>query len=250
AKLPVSGLVIGAVYPDMRHDIIRKEIAELLRDPQTRGRLERTERGREILMRIPAEPQERAASASESKQNDASPMTRTERAVTEVLESWIGLETLRGAGRALVRLTLEDVRRYFESLRARYTRDLSRYRVPILPQRYRENMKAWRAIFETARDAKIPMLVYIAPRPGDFYPFDADGYGQFKRDIEALARETGAAFVNLEDAVPNREWGEVDLSFGFLVRDPFHFTAQGHALMAEALLPHIKRTFRIGRAAP
>jgi lysophospholipase L1-like esterase len=83
-------------------------------------------------------------------------------------------------------------------------------------------------------------LLYIAPRPTDFFPYDAAGYAAYKRDIAALARQTGATLANIEDAVPNRYWGMVDLAFGFPVRDPFHFRAEGHALTAKALVPLIE----------
>jgi lysophospholipase L1-like esterase len=129
-----------------------------------------------------------------------------------------------------------------ESLRARYTRDLSRYRVPILPQSYAANWRAWDEMLAATKAAGIPTLVYIAPRPTDFYPFDPAGYDAFKRDMERLARRQEAAFANFENVVPNNMWGLVDISFGFYARDPFHFTAEGHALFGRAMVPEIRRS--------
>ncbi|MBM3528079.1 MAG: hypothetical protein FJX62_08300 [Alphaproteobacteria bacterium] len=97
-------------------------------------------------------------------------------------------------------------------------------------------------MLDIARMRNIPALVYIAPRPTDFFPFDPTAYAAFKQDLAALAAEREAGFANIEDAVfPDDKFGMADLAFGFYARDPFHFSADGHAQMADALLPHIRR---------
>lgn len=245
-KLRISGLIFGAVYPDMRHETVRDDIARLIDDPQTRRQIEQREYGAQIVSGIAHTPGTRRQSVPAPERKDDSLMAQSESALTEMLEEFFGFETLRSKGRLVIRITLENIRRYFESLRARHTRDLSRYRIPVTQRGYEANLQAWQRMLGAAREAGIPAVVYIAPRPTDFYPFDPQGYETFKRDIERLTRESGAAFANIEDAVPNEHWGLVDISFGFHARDPFHFTAEGHALMARALLPEIRKTFAIG----
>jgi hypothetical protein len=250
AREKVSGVVIGAVYGDMRHDAVRATVAQLLDDADTRRRIEGTEHGRRLVARAQIKETDKAATVPGPDRDAPSLMAVTEERITDIGEKAFRLETLRKAGRGWTILTLEDIRRYFESLRARYTRDLSSYRVPMIAKNYEANREAWREMMAAAKKAGTPMLVYIPPRPTDFFPFEPAGYEAFKRDIEQLAAQNSAAFVNLENVVPNALWGEVDLSFGFNVRDPFHFRAEGHTLLAQALLPHIRKHLIEGRGAP
>jgi hypothetical protein len=237
-KVRFSGLIIGAAFGDMRHAGLRQQIAQALDDPETRYRIEQTEQGQNLVAE--AKPDRRPTPVARPEHSELSLTDRTERWITGRLEDWFGMENFRRAGRAWVLLGLQEMRRALESLRARYTRDLSRYRVPMMEQNYRTNWAAWQHMLATAKAEGIPALVYVAPRPTDFFPFDPETYDKFKRDLATLAAAHGANFVNIEDAVPNEHWGLVDIGFGFFARDPFHFTAEGHALMADALLPHIR----------
>jgi len=235
----LSGLIIGAAFGDMRDAGLRQSVANALDDPQARARLAQTAHGQRLIAAAAAK--QRRDAVAQPAQSDRSPMERTEARITGRLQHWFGLEDFRRAGRAWVLLGLQQMRRYFESLRARYTRDLSHYHVPILKRDYDANWASWQHMLAMAKAEGVPTLVYIAPRPTDFFPFDPTLYVKYKRELAALAARNGAAFVNIEDAVPNKYWGLVDIGFGFYARDPFHFTAEGHALMAEALLPHIRR---------
>ena len=250
AKEKISGLVIGAVYGDMRHEDVRTSVAELLEDADTRRRLEATEHGRKLIERARLKETEKTATVPGPDRDAPTLMTATEEKITDFAEKAFGLETLRKTGRGWAILTFEDIRRYFESLRARYTRDLSAYRVQMSAKNYGANWEAWREMVAAARTSNTRVLIYIPPRPTDFFPFDQAGYETFKRDMAQLAAQNGAAFVNLENVVPNDLWGEVDLSFGFNVRDPFHFRAEGHRLLAQALLPEIRKHLIEGGGKP
>ena len=238
-KVRFSGLIIGAAFGDMRHAGLRQEVAQALDDQAVRARIEQTEAGRRLVAE--ASREQRKTPIAQVQRGELSLMDRTEGWITGRMNEWFGMENFRRAGRAWVLLGVQETRRYLESLRARYTRDLSHYRVEMLEQNYRANWAAWQQMLAVAKAEGVPTLVYVAPRPTDFFPFEPGTYERFKRDLAALALSNGAAFVNIEDAVPNQYWGLVDIGFGFYARDPFHFTAEGHALMANALLPHIRR---------
>lgn len=232
-------LVLGAVYDDMRHPELRPEIASLAQSPPTAAVLGQFKAGRALL--------EQAAGATaagpvrQAERGTTSWMTRSEDWIVRRLEAAFGLETLRREGRAAALLTLHKARGFLESLRFRWTRDLSRYRVPVPADAYARNLDAWSAMLRIAARRGIRVLIYIAPRPSDFFPYDPDGYAGFKRDLQALADRHGGHVVSIEDAVPPAHWGEVDITFGFPARDPFHFRDEGHRLMAGALLPEIRR---------
>lgn len=234
-------LVVGAVYDDMRHPEIRPDLLRQVTQPDTARLLAGSQAGRKLFAEASdfnaLRPGDSPASPSNA---DRSWMRRSEAWINDRLEAWIGFQSFRAKGRAAILLTLADTRRFFESLRARWTRDLSAYRVPIPEPAYADNLLAWEALLALAADRGVETLVYIAPRPADFFPYDAAGYARFKADLRELSKATGAALVDIEDAVPPQHWGEVDITFGFPVRDPFHFKNEGHRLMADALLPHIE----------
>lgn len=249
ARLPVDGIVIAAVYDDMREAGIRPSIALAQSDRATRAGLAGTAFGRRL-----SEPEGNVAAtatpgtptpadptpADPTGKNDSRPYQSSEAWLTGRLEACCGVETLRAEARGQSFLALTDARRYVAGLRNRYTRDWRQYKVPIPPARYAANRAALEAILESARRKGIPVLLYIAPRPTDFFPYDATEYAAFVRDLGGLAEQYGAALANLEDIVPNEYWGTVDLAFGFPVRDPFHFKARGHQLTAKALIPLIE----------
>lgn len=238
-------LVLGAVYDDMRHAEIRPAIYKTSQQSPARDLLARFPSGRAILSeRGPALPKHAARPVI---RRDTSWMHRSEAWLTAQLEAAFGFMTARQEGRGLVILSLQKLRRFFELQRFKFTRNISSYRVPIPLESYRTNLKAWGAMFELAAARKIKVLVYIAPRPADFFPYDATGYANYKRDLRQLANRYDARLISIEDAVPPQHWGEVDITFGFPVRDPFHFKGTGHALMAKALLPEIRRALRLHR---
>jgi hypothetical protein len=239
----LDGLIIGAVYDDMRENGIRPWVSEAV--PEIRAQLAATDHGRSMLAKFPLDEKltDLASSAQGKEPDNQNVANRVEKQLTETLDHYLGMETIRAEGRAKVLLTLQKLRQFVESLRARYTRDLSNYRVPILPERYRANWEAWRDMLTIARARNVPVLIYIAPRPTDFFPYDLNAYETFKSDLTALAVEFGAHIINIEDVVPNDDWGYVDVNFGFPVRDPFHFNGMGHRLMADALVPPIRKFF-------
>ncbi|NKB56564.1 MAG: hypothetical protein GKS00_09525 [Alphaproteobacteria bacterium] len=238
-------LIVGAVYDDMRHPEIRPSLDMAAGQSPARDVLARYTAGREIL--ASRNQPEGPSTAQQTIRRKESWTQRSEAWLTATLEDTFGFTTARKKGRGLVVLTLLELRRFFELQRFRWTRDLSNYRVQIQLESYRGNLTAWEAMLELAERRGIAVLIYIAPRPADFFPYDPEGYAAYKRDLHRLAKRYGARLLSIEDAVPPQYWGEVDITFGFPVRDPFHFKNAGHELMAKALLPEIQRALQDGR---
>lgn len=235
-----AAVVIGAVYDDMREKGVRPEIGAFAKDGDAHRTLLDTEIGKRLW--ASAEEGLRATpSQSGTGAKSRSLMDMSEAGITSYLERQFHAETLRGEGRGQIVIAVTKARQFLEGLRARYTRDISNYRYPILADDYVRNWKSWEAMLDLLARNRVPTLIYIAPRPTDFFPYDPARYATFKQDLGRLAEAHGAKVVNLEDVAPSEDFGFVDTNFGFLVRDPFHFKGAAHrkfaAAIERALLP-------------
>ena len=168
-------------------------------------------------------------------------MERSENAIIRLLETSFKAETIRSEGRGLITLQIIRLRQFIEGLRARYTRDISNYRYPIPYNQYRYNLNAWEELLKLAHIKETPVLVYIAPRPTDFFPYDSIKYEEYKKSIFKLTQYYGATYINLENLILSKYFGYVDTNFGFLVRDPFHIQGVGHSLLAGEITKEIKK---------
>ena len=103
---------------------------------------------------------------------------------------------------------------------------------------YVMNLEAMKAIIESARKANIEVLTYIAPLRNDVpIPYDNNEYAVFKQEVAAITRDAGGTLVNLEELVPNQNWGtkaSTGLAGGAEV-DFMHFQSEGHERLANAI---------------
>ena len=239
SNVTVDGLVIGAVYDDMREQNIRREIADALKNKNTRRVLSESKIGRKLLFEA-----EGVLKLARFKKEDykvsLNLMERSEQAIIRILEKYFKVESIREEGRGQITLSLIRLRQFLEGLRARYTRDISNYRYPIPDNQYQTNLDSWTELLKLASRKKVPFLVYIAPRPTDFFPYNQIKYDKFKKTISDLTQYYGGTFINLEDLIPSKYFGFVDTNFGFLVRDPFHIQGVGHSLLANEIIKGIK----------
>ena len=240
SNVTVDGLVIGAVYDDMREQNIRREIADALKNKNTRRVLSESKIGRKLLFEA-----EGVLKLARFKKEDykvsLNLMERSEQAIIRILEKYFKVESIREEGRGQITLSLIRLRQFLEGLRARYTRDISNYKYPIPDNQYQTNLDSWIELLKLASRKKVPFLVYIAPRPTDFFPYNQIKYDKFKKTISDLTQYYGGTFINLEDLIPSKYFGFVDTNFGFLVRDPFHVQGVGHSLLANEIIKGIKK---------
>jgi len=102
---------------------------------------------------------------------------------------------------------------------------------------YTEKLDLLARLLESAKNQKIPLLLYIPPYRRDIPgPYDDGQYAKFKIEVAALAARYQASFADLGDIVPGPEWATVtEPLFGFKEPDFMHFTAEGHRRLAEAM---------------
>ena len=70
-------------------------------------------------------------------------------------------------------------------------------------------------------------------------PYEMHEYKSFKEEINNLCLNSGCKFVNLEDVVPDSEWGtkaSTSLSSSKEEIDFMHFTGKGHISLANVLI--------------
>jgi len=222
-RLPIAGLILELTFDDLREDGLRSDFADLI-SPGDREQLVQTRAGKEILDRADAEWHGQKP-GSESAGLDGFVQKHVEDRLNAALSSGWTLWGERGDLRNTLLTDLYYFRNYVLGIKATTIRKM-------IPLRYQRNMAALRTILEDAARRKIPVLVYIAPiRQDRPLPYDLGEYEIWKREVDVLARETGARLVNLETLVPGDQWGSYvgeDIDF-------MHFRGKGHQLLADAI---------------
>lgn len=225
-RLRVRGLVLPMVFDDCRETGLRESVAGALRDPAVVARLEATEIGRAIV----------ASNQKQAVDEDLAALSGTVQERTEAaLVGWLGQHWALWDQRPQVRGTL-----FADLFRLRNVvfgiTSVSTRRM--IPGRLTMNVAAARALLEDARARGIATVAYVAPLRGDVPPpYVAAEYAGFRRDVAALADETGARFADLDALVPAQAWGMTEAS-GFAGDgeiDFMHFRTEGHALLAHAV---------------
>jgi hypothetical protein len=224
-RLPLTTLLLPAVFDDTRETGVRASIATALEDAATRAVLERSEVGRGVLAsnRTTADPD--LAALEETLQE------RSEAWLNGWLDRHLELWRIRPQARGTLVSRLLDARNTAFGIQPDSKRRL-------IEGTYRQNLEAARAILADADERGIRALVYVVPLRDDVAtPYVASEYARFKQDVERLAALHHAEFVNVEQAVPASMWGVTsakDLS-GKAAIDFMHFQAGGHAILADRL---------------
>lgn len=88
-------------------------------------------------------------------------------------------------------------------------------------------------LVKAAEEARVPLLLYYTPQNRELIDrekyFIWDNFAHFKKKIEAAVGDSPAEIVDLTDAVPAAYFTDAD-----------HITKKGHAVLAEALYPHVR----------
>jgi hypothetical protein len=225
-RLKIRALVLPMVFDDCRETGLRESIARALLDPAVVARLERTQIGRTIVAsgRKQSSNEDLAALAGTAQE-------RVEAALVGWLDAHVPLWAQRPQIRGSLMLDLYRVRNAVFGITSVSTRRM-------IPGRLAMNLEAARALLEDARERGIATVVYVAPLRRDVAPpYVASEYEAFRRDVAALAGETGAHFADLDGLGPAEAWGRTDASGlgGEAEVDFMHFRAEGHVLLAHAV---------------
>lgn len=247
-RLHLDGLIVAAWLQGTKQEGIRPEWQAALASEPLRNRLQSLPSGAGILAlkEVPdAQSVPVPASQAGSQNERVSTQQMVEEWLLRHLNESFPLWRLRNQAQGTLRLALRDSKAQVLRLRNLILGlHAETWYNPIPESRYLINVQAFTDLVEQARHDNLPILVYVPPRPTDaHFPFDPDLYARYKVQMERMAVQQGARFVNLEDCVKGPVWGKIENGAGEIVTDYSHFTAQGHAQLATALLPFVVTTF-------
>lgn len=116
----------------------------------------------------------------------------------------------------------------------------------MIPEKYKKNITALKALVQSATLQKIKPLLYIPPLRTDVEPpYVLTEYAAFKQELKDFVEQNeskGVTFYNFEKIVPGELWGvkEATNLFGGTELDFMHFQYKGHQLLFEELNTAIK----------
>jgi hypothetical protein len=225
--LPVKTVVLPLVFDDTRETGVRENLQSLVHIPAIRERLLETSIGKKLIDQC-------AASTVTSDQQQLKNQTiqdQSEKYLNDKLASYSRVWANRPDLRGELFVSLYKFRNYILGINASSKRRIIR-------GSYVMNLEALKVIIESARKANIEVLTYIAPIRSDVpIPYDENEYASFKKEVAKITREAGGILTNLEELVPNQNWGtkaSTGLAGGSEV-DFMHFQSEGHTRLANAI---------------
>jgi hypothetical protein len=220
-------LILPAFMDKLREQGIRESVAGFMADT----------RSREWVQASPEWPELAPVLQQASQQGNEGqlPISQTFQATVEnrfnaLLDEHLQLWRERGTLRGTLAIAIQVLRNKLFGIHS-YTKR------PVDPGVYSDKLRMLASILESARNQKIHVLLYIPPYRTDISgPYVESQYTQFRKDVQSLALQYGAKFVDLGDVVPGPEWATVvEHLFGFEEPDFMHFTAEGHQRLAHAI---------------
>ena len=224
-KFTFDTLVLAVVFNNLRESPVRDGMAKVLREPDVLARVGRSLEAPSLLPLAAGETaQEPAPGASETL------AARVERNLDTAIGRVWPLWAERPKLRALASYAFHVMRQKPFGINAQTKR-------PVLNSGYATRMAVLDQMLKDARASGMLALVYIAPYRQDIRgPYIETEYAQFKKDVERIARDNAARYLDIDGIVPGAEWGMVrDYLTGTDDFDFMHFTAGGHRRLSDAI---------------
>ena len=225
--LPVKTIVLPLVFDDTRESGVREDLHVAIKLPAVKNRIAQTDIGQKLIQQC---------EASIVCEDSLQPQEKTLQQYSEDFLSgklarhskiWSSRPDLRGK----FFVSLYRLRNYLLGIDASSKRRIIR-------GSYIANLEALKALVDSARQSDIEVLTYIAPIRDDVpIPYDQNEYSGFKQETRSITRKAGGTFFNLEQLVPNENWGTKESTriAGAPEIDFMHFQAEGHVRLANAI---------------
>ena len=232
-KFPIETLVLPLVFDDMREDIIRADIKNILEDLETLESVTKTYTGKNLI----SLKKKKDTIGNQSKIEKNTFQNQWENYLNRELATIWSLWNKRDLLRSKFFGSLYKLRNSILNINATTTRKM-------IKGPYVKNQKAYEDILNLANKNKIKVLVYIPPLRSDVkIPYDLNEYKNFKTETKNIANKYNVSFVSLENIIPAEFWGFKGSSS--LKKNPeldfMHFKGEGHSLLAEYLFIEIKK---------
>ncbi len=221
-------VIVGLCCDDLREDGVRDNLSRMLNEPAVQKRLTDTSIGQRLL--VLAQP---GTGDADLKGVANTVQEKSERFLNEWLDTHMGLWRARREARGSIFLGLYRLRNTVLRINPQTKRKM-------IPACRKNNLEAFAAMAQATADCGAKFVAYIVPIRQDLeVPYVPQEYRRFKQDVEAIVKRTGGTYMDLETLVPPEFWGKKDSTSvsGQAEVDFFHFQAQGHRLLAEAILP-------------
>jgi hypothetical protein len=234
----ISHLILPVVFDDFREDGIRPELLKFANDPQIQEKLSKSLIGKKI---------NKEGELSANKNNtdtaalDGTIQDKVELSLNDWFDRHFGFWQARADARGTLFTQLYLTRNTILGINPSSKRK-------VIKGRYQDNMDALKAMLELAKENSSHVLVYIAPLRSDVeIPYIKSEYDSFKNEVQILAKEQHAQFVNFEDLVPADLWGSKGgTTLGEKTElDFMHFQAGGHSLLANEVVKHLIQPKRV-----
>jgi len=229
-KMPVNLLIMELVFDDMREDDLRRDFSEILSFEVAEKLRESSGTAGTIIGRFLAS-QKGSDKADAKEEGLGSIQEHAEKWLNNSLSGQWHLWGKRRVMESSVYIWLYNFRNAVLGIKPTTVRRM-------IQGRYDMNMAALLDTLEDSSRRGIPVLLYIAPiRQDKPLPYDAAAYQQWKESVGELSDQFGAQLINLETLVPGDLWG----SYVVEEIDFMHFQGPGHRIVAEALLPYVRK---------
>ena len=227
-RIPLRVLILAICFDKTRDEGLRNGIVDFLENTTTANAISQTNIGKKMIALN--------KDANSNGESDTAGISNTfQEKVEKVLNVWLEANCKLWAARP------ETRGRFFNFLyQTRNTlfgiKPTSRRK--IIRGCYLDNLAALEAILESASQSGIKVILYNQPIRNDVeLPYDEGEYDVFKSDVQHMAAQHNAYYVNLENLVPGPLWGTKNGTSlaGKQELDFMHFSAEGHRLLANQL---------------
>ena len=207
---PIKKLVLPVVFDDMREDGVRTTLVDALKDQNTRGILQVTPVGQNLLSNYG----DQDAAGNDMLALDNTIQEYTEKWLNNMFEEIWPLWGERAVLRGKFLGSLYLFRNWALGIKPTSTRRMIR-------GRYAKNREAYVEILDLAVKRGVDVLVYVVPLRNDVkIPYNLDEYSSFKIEMKSIATHRSVHFADFEGLVPNELWGtKASTSFVNLVNN-------------------------------
>jgi hypothetical protein len=228
-------IMLPVVFDDFREQGLREFVADFARDPVVRSRLQASPYWAEFGPLLGAKAE------GDAGQETDTPVEQTTQAQ---VESWLVGRLEANSDLWAKRLIIRGILAFsIHTTRNKLLNIHSYSKRAVEPGVYARRMALIETIAIRAKAQGAKLIIYIPPYRRDIDgPYIEADYQRMKAGLIAIAAKHGARYADLESTVPGPEWGVVtDKLFGFKEPDFMHFTAAGHARLADALDAELKK---------
>lgn len=229
-RLRVKGVIIELSFIGLREDGIRGELSILV-DKGVTEDLSESQAGEDVLksVRISENEGEALGTGQNVGKKDDSFQGNLENSLETAMGRFFPIWEERNQLKSTFLVDMYFFKNWLFNIKPNTVRKL-------IQPRYERNMRALEDILRRSKKEGVPVILYVAPIRQDMQlPYEPEEYALWKRQVEKLAGNYNARFLNLEKQVPVEYWGTY---LGGNV-DFMHFQGPGHQIVGQYIAKYL-----------